>query len=269
MRESPSLPSRFLVIETDAAFSSKLSRYIQEEWPDASVDIHLPQNGSLPDEDFPWSQYDVLFLDCDLGDQVNALEWLNAMRPYPFFPVTILITDAADTEIAVKAIKAGADDYLSKDAISWASIYASVIDAMLYSKSQRAEELRAQRAILGPKIDGVSIDYKLNQGGFSALYLGTRDDGKKVVIKTLLLDKALDPVQVQRFKNEAAILKSLKNKYVVDYPRVWRKGRYPLYYDGIFSRRLFEGSHATGAYTHPGSLAVSHSVSNRLGCGSC
>ena len=216
MREIPSLPDRFLVIETDAVFSGKLSRYLYEEWPDASVCIHTPCNNTLPDEEFAWSQYDVLFLGCDLGEEINALEWLAAMRGYPFFPVTILLADSADSQMAVRAIKAGADDYLAKEAVSWASIYAAVIDAVLYSKSQRAEDLRAQRAIMGPEIEGVSIDYKLNQGGFSALYLGTREqDGKKVVIKTLLLDKSLEPSHVQRFKNEAAILSGLNNKYVV------------------------------------------------------
>ena len=216
MQEIPSLPDRFLVIETDTAFSSKLSRYLYEEWPDASVCIHTPNNNQLPDEDFAWSQYDVLFLACDLGEGFKILEWLAKMRGYPFFPVTILLSDSADTQMAVKAIKAGADDYLAKEAVSWASIYAAVVDAVLYSKSQRAEDLRAQRAIMGPSVEGISIDYKLNQGGFSALYLGTRvEDGKKVVLKTLLLDKALEPSHVQRFKNEAMILASLTNKYVV------------------------------------------------------
>ncbi len=216
MQEIPSLPDRFLVIETDPAFSSKLSRYLYEEWPDASVFVHAPNNNELPDEDFAWSQYDMLFLACDLGEGFNALEWLSVMRGYPFFPVTILLADSANSQMAVKAIKAGADDYLAKEAMSWASIYGAVVDAVLYSKSQRAEDLRAQRAIMGPNIDGISIDYKLNQGGFSALYLGTRaEDDKKVVVKTLLLDKALEPSHVQRFKNEAKILASLTNKYVV------------------------------------------------------
>lgn len=216
MRDNASLPNRFLIIESDEHFSSKLRQTIFEEWPKASVDVHAPVANALPDEDFPWSQYDILFLDADLPTSISPVRWLNAMRGYPFFPVTILLADNTDTDVAVKAIKAGADDYLAKDALSWATIYASVVDAMLYSKSQRAEELRAQRAVLGPSIDDVSIDYKLNQGGFSALYLGTRaSDQTKVVVKTLLLDKSLDPVQVKRFMSEAAILRQLNNKYVV------------------------------------------------------
>ena len=103
MREIPSLPDRFLVIETDAAFSSKLSRYLYEEWPDASVCIHTPHNNTLPDEEFAWSQYDVLFLGCDLGEEINALEWLAAMRGYPFFPVTILLADSGDAQMAGKS----------------------------------------------------------------------------------------------------------------------------------------------------------------------
>lgn len=217
MRDIKDLPKHFLVITQDDTFNEKLASYLLQEWPDAVLESQTPVNHAMPDEDFAWSAYDILFLDNDMEVDGEVLDWLRDMRGYPFFPVTILLSTKSGTDVAVQSIKAGADDYLPKNELSWAALYAAVVDAILYSKSARAEEMRLQRIVLGPQIENIHIDYKLNQGGFSALYLGTYESerGKKqVVVKTLLLDKALEAAHITRFKKEADLLQQIDSKYV-------------------------------------------------------
>ena len=69
----------------------------------------------LLDDSNRLDDYDVFLLDYRLPRE-NALEILKKLRSSPFLNVpVILITGKGDEEIAVKALKLGAFDYLTKD----------------------------------------------------------------------------------------------------------------------------------------------------------
>ena len=104
---------RILLIDDDEDLRNLLSRYIRGQWPEAQIEAYDPLERDLPDAAFPLGSYDVLVLDYMLG-RGDGLEWLRSLKQRAECPKVLFLTGAGNEIIAVRAMKAGADDYQRK-----------------------------------------------------------------------------------------------------------------------------------------------------------
>lgn len=111
------MSARFFIIDDNANFRVKLTQMLKTEWPGAKVEQFEPAVQGWPGEDIDWSGYDLLFLDHFLhGD--NGFEWYEILKHKPHFPPTVITSAQPDPEIAVRVIKAGAENYLPKQQLT-------------------------------------------------------------------------------------------------------------------------------------------------------
>ena len=116
---------RILLIDDDEDLRNLLSRYIRGQWPDAQIDAYDPLERSMPDESFPLGSYDVLVLDYMLG-RGDGLEWLKVLKQRADCPKVLFLTGAGNEIIAVRAMKAGADDYQRKQELTRDRLISSI-----------------------------------------------------------------------------------------------------------------------------------------------
>ena len=148
-------PRRVLVIEDDRDFRNLLERFLGKAFPDANVELYDPLEKGRPDAGFKWSAYDVLVLDYQLGENENGLDWLREFKKKgKKFPATILLTAAGSEEVAVRALRFGAHDYLKKQNLNAKRLAESIADAF----NVRAEE------------ESVSHSLTINASRFSKSY---------------------------------------------------------------------------------------------------
>lgn len=107
------MSARFFIIDDNAGFRLKLTQLLKSEWPGAKVEQFEPASQGWPGEDVDWSGYDLVFLDHFLNGD-SGFEWYEVLKHKPHFPPTVIISAQPDPEIAVRVIKAGAENYLPK-----------------------------------------------------------------------------------------------------------------------------------------------------------
>ena len=123
-------PERILVIDDEEEYRKLLGRFLSKAFPQAEIHEYDPVESGRPDASFDWSRFDVLILDYRLGAKENGLDWLRRFkRDSASFPVTILLTAAASEELAVRALRHGAHDYLRKQKINAKILTKSIGDA--------------------------------------------------------------------------------------------------------------------------------------------
>src|ERR671919_1178963 len=118
---------RCLLVDDDEDLRNLLSRYILSQWPDAEVVHYDPLERDMPGPSFPLGSYDVIVLDYMLG-RGDGLEWLAALKQREGCPKILFLTGAGDEIIAVRAMKAGADDYQRKQELTREKLIASIRD---------------------------------------------------------------------------------------------------------------------------------------------
>ena len=130
--------SRILIIDDSEDFRSLLRTYILSEHKDYEVVDYDPKDKGLPGEHFPWKQYDLILLDYDLGlGRENGLGWMIHFSTIADAPPVVMITSIGSTKIAVKALKAGAVDFIDKGDVSAETINATLDDALSHSDIQQ------------------------------------------------------------------------------------------------------------------------------------
>ncbi len=103
---------------------------MNKAFPEAKVTSYNPVGKGAPGPDFDWSKFDVLIMEYRLGPEENGLEWLRRFkRDHSRFPATILLTDSGSEDIAVRALRYGAHDYLRKQNLSAQRLAESISDA--------------------------------------------------------------------------------------------------------------------------------------------
>ena len=88
------------------------------------IEAYDPLERDLPGADF-LGLYDVLVLDYMLG-RGDGLEWLKSLKQRTDCPKVLFLTGAGNEIIAVRAMKAGADDYQRKQELTREKLIASL-----------------------------------------------------------------------------------------------------------------------------------------------
>lgn len=121
--------NKVLVIDRSARFRRLLTRFFHKNFPNAEIAEYDPKKG-CPDNTFPWHDFDLVFLNFEIGASGNGLDWLKICKTGLKFPATILTTDHGDEEIAVRAFRSGVHDYLTKNGLSSSALKHSIHRAM-------------------------------------------------------------------------------------------------------------------------------------------
>jgi DNA-binding response OmpR family regulator len=208
-----------LIIDDDPDFRNLLRSYLKQQWPHVQVDDYDPLEKDMPDASFPLGSYDVLILDYMLGHG-DGLLWLQHMKKRADCPPVLFITGAGNEIIAVRAMKAGADDYQRKQELTREVLLASIRD-LARDKVEKtvppevAARIEAHSFGTRFRIPGIRILRLIAEGGLSRVYLASRDqDDEPLVVKILREDVAADEDTLRRFMEEYALVERLNSPHV-------------------------------------------------------
>ncbi len=123
-------PKRVLVVDNSDDYCEFLIGFMSKAFPDAEVTTYDPVAKGAPGSEFDWSEFDVLIMEYRLGPEENGLDWLQRFKhDHTRFPATILLTASGNEDIAVRALRYGAHDYLRKQNLSTERLAESIDDA--------------------------------------------------------------------------------------------------------------------------------------------
>ena len=210
---------RALIIDDDEDLRTLLEHFIKDEWADAQVDQFDPNEQDMPDASFPLGKYDVVILDYMLG-RGDGLQWLQAFKRRPDCPPVLFLTGAGNEIIAVRAMKAGADDYQRKQELSRERFLGS-IRALARDEHEKTlpPEVAARLAgeSLGARIriPGIKVLRLIGEGGMSRVYLASREaDDEPLVAKILRSEIIEDKKALARFMEEYSLVERIQSRHV-------------------------------------------------------
>ena len=210
---------RILLIDDDEDLRNLVSRYVRSQWPDAQIDGYDPLEHDLPSAAFPLRSYDVIVLDYMLG-RGDGLEWLKALKRRDDCPKVLFLTGAGNEIIAVRAIKAGADDYQRKQELTREKLIASIRELTATPVERTvspdlASRMEGQNLRVKVRIPGIRILHLIGEGGTARVYLASReDDDEPLVVKILRQDAVVNRKAMERFMEEFAMVERIQSRHV-------------------------------------------------------
>ena len=232
---------RVLLIDDDEDLRNLLSRYIRAQWADAQIEAYDPLERDLPAADFPLSSYDVLVLDYMLG-RGDGLEWLKVLKQRSDCPKVLFLTGAGNEIIAVRAMKAGADDYQRKQELTRERLITSLRELTANPVERTVAPDLASRMeghALGDRvrIPGIKILHLIGEGGTARVYLASReDDDEPLVVKILRHEIVTNKKALERFMEEYSLVERIQSRHVA---RIVGHGNYDNY--AYLVMEFFEG----------------------------
>src|SRR5689334_14263057 len=169
---------RILIIDDDPDLRNLLGHYIKQRWPDWAVDEYDPLERNFPADDFALGSYQALILDYMLG-RGDGLEWLQRLKQREDCPKILFLTGAGNEIIAVRAMKAGADDYQRKQELTREKLITSIRELTATAVERTVSPDLAARMeghSLGAKvrIPGIKVLHMIGEGGTARVYLASR-----------------------------------------------------------------------------------------------
>ena len=105
---------RLLIIDDNAAVRATLKLLLNDEFKEVTAIENPSMIATIPNP----GSYDVILLDMNFDsgalDCSDGLFWLERLKSLPSPPAIVVITAFGDVEVAVKAMKLGAEDFITK-----------------------------------------------------------------------------------------------------------------------------------------------------------
>jgi len=220
---------RVLLIDDSADFRDHARKMLAEKLPEAAVLAWDPAVQGRPVAGFDWERFDCLLLDDAPGENADGLAWLREFRLEGRVPPTLILSDTGGEEMAVRAVKAGASDYLKKadlDADRLATAIREAIadgretyrdlDSLLLTQPLKIGEIGEPLGAQPVNVPGYRVLRRIGEGGMSRVYLAEREsDGLQLVLKVLDPRLRHDESFRQRFLREYRIIQRIQNENVV------------------------------------------------------
>jgi DNA-binding response OmpR family regulator len=210
---------RVLIIDDDPDLRNLLVHYIRQQWPAGDIEEYDPLERGMPDAKFSLAAYDVIILDYMLG-RGDGLQWLTDFKKRGDCPPIIFLTGAGNEIIAVRAMKAGADEYQRKQELTKDRLITAIRDVS-HDKSEKTMPpeiaARVEGHMLGAriKIQGIKVLRLIGEGGMSRVYLASREkDDEPLVVKILRSEVTQDKRSLARFIEEYNLVERLRSRHV-------------------------------------------------------
>ncbi len=236
---------RFLIVDESGGFRAEVALMLRERWPDAETLEWDPRSQGSPVAALARQRHDAVVLDSEPAGQ-DGLAWVAQIRREPDAPPVILVTEHGGEFLAVRAMKAGAADFLRKDGLGTEQLVRSVEDALREHEARVADRTNTDASLTRPlqfdprkigtplrgqpgAVPGYRILRKIGQGGMAKAYLAEREaDGLQLVLKVLGPALRGDEVFRKRFKREYQLLVSIENEHVARIYDQGFSGRHPF-----------------------------------------
>ncbi len=210
---------RVLIIDDDEDLRHLLAHYLKQEWPGAEVEEYDPLARDMPGQSFPLGAYDVMILDYMLG-RGDGLQWLAELKRRADCPPVLFLTGAGNEIVAVRAMKAGADDYQRKQELSRERLVASIRD-LTHQKLEKtvppdvAARMEGHNLGARIRIPGIKVLRLIGEGGMARVYLASREvDDVPLVVKILRPEITQDQRALARFMEEYALVERIQSRHV-------------------------------------------------------
>lgn len=233
LRPAPLPPTRmrFLIVDESGPFRTALEGMLRWRWPEAEVEQWDPRTKGNPASAKGTARYSAVLLDSEPAGE-DGIAWVTGMRKDPHAAPVVLFTEHGGEYLAVKAMKAGAADFLRKDGLTGEQLVRSVEDALREHEARlidrtspdpsfmRTSQIDVRKVGLPLQqatqpVPGYRILRKIGEGGSAKVYLAEREsDGLQLVLKILDPSLRRDPVFSKRFVQEHKIIVSLENEHV-------------------------------------------------------
>jgi DNA-binding NarL/FixJ family response regulator len=214
---------RVLLIDRDARFRHEVTGIFASTWPGSSIEHYDPDVSGRPGPGFALSEFDLVILDNRLGAE-DGLDWLRDFTARPGCPPTVMLAGQGSENVAVRAMKLGAYDYLPKQLLTKESLEQIVTQALgsrgpRSARADATQDLHGQRQTAGaggpPQIDGYRLVREVGSGAVSRVYLMQPEAGGAPVIAKVLFEHLLhDSDFLERFLREYQILGRIRSPYV-------------------------------------------------------
>ena len=152
---SESSIEKILIIDDDIDYRNLLKTYLSKSLSLVELVEYDPVANGVPDDNFDWSQYDVLLLDYFLCiHNFTGLDLFHRFHKKSGFPATIMLTAAGNEEIAVRAMKTGIHDYLNKTSLSKDKLKQTILQAWEANKQsvKKKNEMTLQSRAISKEI---------------------------------------------------------------------------------------------------------------------
>jgi tRNA A-37 threonylcarbamoyl transferase component Bud32/FixJ family two-component response regulator len=232
---------RFLIVDESSQFRRSLGTMLRACWPGAETEEWDPKERGSPGAAVARGGFSAVLMDSRPGG-ADGTEWVAEIRQDPNAPLVVLLAAEGGENLAVKAMKAGAADYLRKADLTSQRLELALKDALRDLEQRRTGSMRAKSAFqhtvqldarkIGlPGIDdtvhvkgeprsariaGHRTLAMIGKGGMAEVYLAEREqDGLQVAIK--VLDRSLrdDEVFLKRFEREYKLMAGLRDPHIV------------------------------------------------------
>jgi DNA-binding NarL/FixJ family response regulator/tRNA A-37 threonylcarbamoyl transferase component Bud32 len=210
---------RVLIIDDDDDLRTLLAHHIREQWPTVEIEQFDPLEQDFPGADYPLGSFDVMILDYMLG-RGDGLQWLAQFKRRADCPKVLFLTGAGNEIIAVRAMKAGADDYQRKQELTRDRLITSIRDLTADAVERTvtpelATRMEGQSLGARLKIPGIRVLHMIGEGGASRVYLASREsDDEPLVVKILRPEVTKDKVALERFMEEYALVERIQSPHV-------------------------------------------------------
>jgi len=132
---------KILILDDNSDYRKLIKTFISKLLPSVEIIEYDPVFEGAPDDDFNWSEFDVLLLDYHLSIVgTTGLDILHKHHKKPSFPATIMLTGAGTEEVAVRALKTGIYEYQPKQSLTKDKLKQSIIHAWEDKKRQRKKQ---------------------------------------------------------------------------------------------------------------------------------
>src|SRR5438552_7458315 len=210
---------RILIIDDDVDLRNLLERYIRQQWPESQVDQYDPLDHDIPGASFALGSYDVVILDYMLG-RGDGQQWLAEFKKRADCPKILFLTGAGNEIIAVRAMKAGADDYQRKQEMTREKLITSLRDLTTDAVEKTlspdlAARMEGQTIGGRVRIPGIRVLHLIGEGGMSRVYLASRErDDEPLVVNILRSEVTDDRKALARFMEEYSLVERIQSKHV-------------------------------------------------------
>jgi len=120
---------KILIIDDSVFHRRMLRQFLKRTHSRMKVEDYDPIGQDRPRSDFDWGRYDLVIMDYQLNNG-TGLDWLQLYSSHPAFPPVIILTGEGDEDLAVRSIKMGASNYLSKTGLSPLTLAEAVNEAV-------------------------------------------------------------------------------------------------------------------------------------------